>query len=339
MFQLCRPKPCIDLEDDSRGLIGSGRLSFLFMVSDILRRQSNRHTCAGLQSASVHDSVVDGKLTAFIAENKNSNATTALVESIGETLQQAALVNDRKSLLDVATLGHGNNVTIIADVKDTVLLEYRSVHLLNHHRRRRVGDEGRLLLQLLGEEIDTEVAVLTSLRRGGDADDLAGATLEIQQITNADVVTGDGDGTARAGAASGATRSRHGGYGLTFFDDFVDRRGVMMVWVMLFLVTRSVNRVEDVVSSAVKSVTERVILAFVVVISHVKLAVLGRVDSSTSLSLDTYFLFGGRGVVVVSGRGGAGVVLDVRTRCFLNVRVLGYGAGLATVVTFGNVNL
>ena len=276
------------------------------MVSDILRRHINRHTWTFLQSASVHDSVVDGKLTTFVAKNKNSDAATTLVESIGETLQQIALVNDRKSLLDVTTLGHGNNMAIIADVKDTVLLEHRSVHLLDHNRRRRVGDEGRLLLQLLGEEIDTEVAVLTSLRGGGDADDLTGATLEVQQVTNANVVAGDGDGTAGTGAASGTTRSRHG-HGLTFFDDFFGRRGV----VVLVVVTRSVDGVEDVISSAVKSVTERVILAFVVVISHVKLAVLGRVDGSTSLGLDTYFLLGRGGVVIVPSRCGAGVVLDV----------------------------
>jgi len=279
------------------------------MVSDILRRQINRHTWTFLQSASVHDSVVDGKLTTFVAKNKNSDAATTLVESIGETLQQVALVNDRKSLLDVTTLGHGNNMAIIANVKDTVLLEYRSVHLLNHNRRRRVGDEGRLLLQLLGEEIDTKVAVLTSLRGGGDADDLTGATLKVQQVTNANVVAGDGDGTARTGAASGTTRSRHG-YGLTFFNDFFGRRGVVVL-VVLLVVTRSVDGVEDVISSAVKSVTERVILAFVVVISHVKLAVLGSVDGSTSLGLDTYFLLGRGGVVIVPSRCGAGVVLDV----------------------------
>jgi hypothetical protein len=100
-----------------------------------------------------------------------------------------------------------------------------------------------------------------------------------------------------------------------------------------------VDGVEDVVSSTVKSVTQRVILAFVVVISHIKLAVLGRVDGSTSLSLDTYFLFGRRGVIEVSDRCSAGVVLDVRTRYILNVRVLSYGTGLTTVITFGNVDL
>ena len=99
---------------------------------------------------------------------------------------------------------------------------------------------------------------------------------------------------------------------------------------MLLLVTRSVNGVEDVISGAVKSVTERVILAFVVVISHVKLAILGRVDSSTGLSLDTYFLLSRRGVVVV---------LDVGTRGTLSVRVLSYRIGLAAVITFGNVDL
>lgn len=104
-----------------------------------------------------------------------------------------------------------------------------------------------------------------------------------------------------------------------------------MVLVVLLVVTRSVDGVEDMISSAVKSVTERVILAFVVVISHVKLAILGRVDGSTSLGLDTYFLLGRGGVVVVLGGCDAGVVL--------NVRVLDYGVGTATIVTFGNVNL
>jgi hypothetical protein len=304
-------------------------MSFLPEVSDVLRRQIKRHTCTALQSASVHDSVVNGKLSTFVTENKDSNAATTLVESIGEALQQAALVNDWESLLDVATLGHGNNVAVIADVKNTVLLEHGSVHLLHHHRGGRVGDEGRLFLQLLGEEINAEVTVLTSLRRGGDTNDLAGATLEIQQITNADVVAGDRDGTAGAGAAGGTTRSRHG-YSLTFFNNFVDRRGVMVVLVMLLLVTRSVDGVEDVVSGTVKSVTERVILAFVVVISHVKFAILGRVDSSTGLSLDTYFLLYRRGVVVVLGVG---------TRCTLSVRVLNYGIGSAPIITFGNVDL
>lgn len=48
-------------------------------------------------------------------------------------------------------------------------------------------------MQLLGEEIDTQVAVLTSGGGGGDADDLARTTLEDQEITEADVVRWNGD--------------------------------------------------------------------------------------------------------------------------------------------------
>ena len=257
------------------------------------------HTCNSLESASVDDSVVDSELTTFVVKNENSDAATALVESIGETLQKAALVNDGKTLFDIASLGHGNDLTIVTDVKDTVLLEDRSVHLLDYHRRRRVGDERGFFLQLLGEEIDTEVAVLASLRRSGDADDLAGATLKVEQVTNADVMAGDGDSTAGTRAASGTTGSRHGGYGFTFFDDFLDGLRVV-VMLGLLVMTGSVDGVEDMVSSAVESVTERVILAFVVVVSHVKLAFLGRVDGSTCLCLDSYFLLSRRGVIVVA---------------------------------------
>ena len=49
-------------------------------------------------------------------------------------------------------------------------------------------------MELLGEEVNTKVAVLASLGRGGDADYLARATLKNQEVTNADVVAGNGNG-------------------------------------------------------------------------------------------------------------------------------------------------
>lgn len=55
-------------------------------------------------------------------------------------------------------------------------------------------DNARLLMKLLGEEVDTKVAVLAGLSRGGDADDLARPVLEDHQVTNADVVARDGEG-------------------------------------------------------------------------------------------------------------------------------------------------
>jgi hypothetical protein len=48
-------------------------------------------------------------------------------------------------------------------------------------------------MELLGEEVDTKVAVLAGGSRGRDADDLAGAALEDEDVTKADVVAGDGD--------------------------------------------------------------------------------------------------------------------------------------------------
>lgn len=50
---------------------------------------------------------------------------------------------------------------------------------------------------MLGEEVDTQVSVLAGGRRGGDADDLARASLKNQEITHADVVAWDGDGVWR----------------------------------------------------------------------------------------------------------------------------------------------
>jgi len=73
-------------------------------------------------------------------------------------------------------------------------------------------------VQLLGEEVNTEVTVLASLRRGGDADDLARAALQDQEIANADVVARDSDGVRRrhgfggeGACADERDRSRWGG--------------------------------------------------------------------------------------------------------------------------------
>lgn len=140
------------------------------------------------------DLVVDSHLHTIVVDDEDADGATAVVEGLGEAGSKTALVKDGKTLLDVTSLGHGNNTAVFTDVKNAVLLEDRAEHVLNNDRRGGVGDEGGLLVQLLGEEVNTEVAVLASLRRGGDADDLARAALEDQEIANADVVAGDGDG-------------------------------------------------------------------------------------------------------------------------------------------------
>jgi hypothetical protein len=147
-----------------------------------------------LQPGSVDDLVVDSHLKTIVVDDEDADAATAVVEGLGQAVEEGALVENREALLDIASLGHGNNAAILTDVENTVLLEDRAEHVLDNDGRGRVGDEAGLLMELLGEQVHTEVAVLASLRRRGDPDDLARAALEDQEIANADVVAGDGDG-------------------------------------------------------------------------------------------------------------------------------------------------
>jgi len=149
------------------------------------------------------DLVVDSHLQTIVIDDEDADGATAVVERLGKAGRKTALVKDGETLLDVTSLGHGNNTAVFADVKNAVLLEDRAEHVLDNDRRSGVGDEGGLLVQLLGEEVNTEVAMLASLRRGGDADDLARAALEDQEIANADVVAGDGDGVGGSHLACG----------------------------------------------------------------------------------------------------------------------------------------
>ena len=91
-----------------------------------------------LQPGAVDDLVVDSKLATLIIDDEDTNTATTVVEGVRETVQQVALVDDGKALLDVASLGHGNDAAVIADVKDTVLLEDGAEHVLDDDRGRRV---------------------------------------------------------------------------------------------------------------------------------------------------------------------------------------------------------
>jgi hypothetical protein len=160
----------------------------------------------------VNDLVVDSHLHAVVVDDKNADAATAVVERLGEAADEGTLVEDGKALLDITRLGHGDNATVLADVQDTVLLEDRTKHVLDDDGRGWVGDEAGLLMELLGEEVDTEVAVLTSLGRGGDADDLARTALKDQEIANADVVAGDSDSLGGSHLADRCTSGCLWGY-------------------------------------------------------------------------------------------------------------------------------
>ena len=95
------------------------------------------------------------------------------------------------------------------EIKNSVLLEDWAEHSLNNDAWAWVGDERRLFMQLLGEEINSQVTVLTSGGRGGDPDDLAWSTLKDQEITNTNVMARNGDSVRSVGGwlRSGTGRS------------------------------------------------------------------------------------------------------------------------------------
>jgi hypothetical protein len=226
----------------------------------------------------VDNLIVNSKLATLITNDKNTHAAATIVERVSEAVKQAALVKNRKTLLDITSLGHGNNTTIITDVQDAVLLEDRSDHVLDHNRRAGVADEGRLLVQLLGEEVHTKVAVLAGLSGGGDADDLAGTALEDEQVADADVVAGDGDGVWGAdGTGRGVgtlTWGAHGDFAVA--DDDVFLTLGVVVGVFGVVVTSALEWVENAVGGLVETVAERVVVAVLVVVSHVLLGWAGR---------------------------------------------------------------
>lgn len=236
------------------------------------------------------DLVVNSHLAAIVVDDEDADAAAAVVEAVGETAEQAALVKDREALLDVAGLGHGDDVAVIADVEDAVLLEDRAEHVLDNNRRAGVADEGRLFVKLLGEEVDAEVAVLAGLGRGGDADDLARTALQDQQVADPDVVARDGDGVGNHGAGWGGAGgggvvgllagSGGGDLGVTDDDVLFDVLGAVLVLVFVVVVVAAVDGVENSVGDAVKSVAERVVVAVFVVISHITLVLTSGLDSS-----------------------------------------------------------
>jgi len=138
--------------------------------------------------------VVDGEVLTLVVDDEDADGAGTTAEGVLELVEEVALVNDLEALLDLTGLGHGDELTVIANVDEAVLLEDGAEERVEDNRGRGVRDNARLLMELLGEEVDTEVTVLAGLRRGGDADDLAGALLENDEITNANVVARNGEG-------------------------------------------------------------------------------------------------------------------------------------------------
>jgi hypothetical protein len=73
----------------------------------------------------MNDFQVNCELSAVITDDQDSDATAAGFESFDEAGPEVGLVDDREGLLDIASLSHCNNSSILK-VKNTVLLEDRA---------------------------------------------------------------------------------------------------------------------------------------------------------------------------------------------------------------------
>jgi len=286
----------------------------------------------------VDDLEVNDELTATVIDDEGTDRATTIGKGITDTLEQAALGDDRQTLLDITGLGHGDELAVITEVENTVGLVDGAQHSLDNHGGRGVSDEAGLLLQLAGEQVDTEVAVLAGLGGHGDPDDLAGTALEDQDVANADEVAGDGDGLAGNAASAGLDNAdlltdavrEAGGAALVADDDLL--AVVVVEWM------------HDAVGGTLNTTAEGVVLAVVVVVAHLAWSVtdsgldLGCGVVARSRRLSDFDLAAGIAFALVDGRrlGLVGAIIRDVDGLSRGVLVV-YGFLVATVV--GDVEL
>lgn len=151
----------------------------------------------GLQGRTMDDLHVNYQLATLVVDDQGTKGSATIGKGVREALPEVGLVDHGDVLLDIAALSHSNDRAIL-NIKNSVLSEDWAKHGLQHDTGARIGDDSRLLPQLLGEQIDTQVAVLTSGRGGGDLDQLTRTTLKDKDVAEADEVGGNGDGIGSA---------------------------------------------------------------------------------------------------------------------------------------------
>src|SRR5271170_2910126 len=211
----------------------------------------------------MNDLVVNNQLSPTVIDDQRPHTAPSIGECCRDLSEQVALVNDRQALLNIARLSHAHHSSSLGDVQDAILLEDGSKHALNIDTWLWVAHEATLFLELAGEEVDAEVAVLAGLRRHGDADDLAGTALEDDQVADADEVAWDCDGVAGDAAARLDEPDA--------LDDAstLTRRAATFVFNDHLLALTVMEGMQDAVGGPFNTATERVVFALVVVVTHV----------------------------------------------------------------------
>lgn len=229
------------------------------------------------------DLVINCQFASSIIDDQNPNTASTIGKSIVEPGPQPALINNWETLLDITSFGHGHDTSIITDVKNTVLLEDRTEHTLNDDRGRWVGYEAGFFMKLLGEEIDSEVAMLSSLSGRGDPNHLAWSTLNDQQIANPDMMAGNGDGVWPSTTLDETNT-------LTHTITHTSRAAVFSVDDNLFtIVTMMMKGVKDTIGGSLDSVTDGVVMTFVVVVAHFGSMTAWYIDGGLAFGFDSYF--------------------------------------------------
>jgi len=161
---------------------------------------------------------VNNEFLLTVRDNKDANSTGALVESLVDLVAKIALRDDWETSLDLTSVGLDEESSIIASIDDLVLLEAWGQDRVEDDGWRWVADNANFLAEVTGEQINTEVSVLTGGSRGGNANDLRWAFLEDDQVTNSDEVARDGkvsaDGSNGGSWLGGLLRNWLGGLGL-----------------------------------------------------------------------------------------------------------------------------
>ena len=245
-------------------------------VSRLLQR---RQFLFLLQTGTVDDLEVDNELTATVVDDKGTDGATAVSKGFTDALEDLALGNHGQTLLDIASLGHGHQLTVITEVENAVGLVDGAEHGLDHHRGGGVGDEAGLLVELTGEQVHTQVAVLTGLGGDGDANHLAGTTLEDEDVSNTNKVAGDGDSLAGDGTVAGL-------HNADILTDTLAEASRATLGRDDLLAVVVVEGVQDTVRGTLHATAEGVVVTFVVVVTHLAVGAGGGRDLTDGSFLD-----------------------------------------------------
>jgi hypothetical protein len=94
----------------------------------------------------MNDLHVDHQLPSPIVDHDCTNAAPPIVEGAIDSAPEVVVVNDGKSLSDVARLGDADQAAVITDIEDAVLHEDGSEHGLDDDGGRGVGHKAGLFL-------------------------------------------------------------------------------------------------------------------------------------------------------------------------------------------------